>query len=54
MDPLSHQRTVGAIGIVFIATPTIVIPRPHTKAEWTDLNAGPMRPCKPGRRPEPL
>ena len=45
MDSLSHQRTVGAIGIVFTATPTVIIPRSDAKPERTNLNAGPVRIC---------
>src|SRR5262245_34563160 len=43
IDALPDQRTVGAVGIVFIPPPTVVIARPHAEAEGADLNAGAVR-----------
>ena len=37
MDPLPYHRTVGAIGIVFATTPTVIVPRPDAKdAKWAE------------------
>src|SRR5262249_8548283 len=43
MDPLPYHRTVGAIGIVFATTPTVIVPRPDAKSEWANLNACTIR-----------
>src|SRR5262249_30573393 len=43
MDPLPYHRTVGAIGIVFATTPTIIVPRPDAKSERANLNACTIR-----------
>src|SRR5262245_13038956 len=41
-DAFLHERTVGAIGIIFVTAPTIVtVPRPDAEAERADLNARP-------------
>jgi hypothetical protein len=43
MDPLPYHRTVGAIGIVFATTPTVIVPRPDAKSERANLNACTIR-----------
>src|SRR5437773_5193598 len=43
MDSLPYHRTVGAVGIIFATTPTVVIPRPDAKSERANLNACTIR-----------
>src|SRR5215831_5753447 len=43
MDPLPYHRTVGAIGIVFATTQTVIIPGPHAESERANLNACTIR-----------
>src|SRR5207247_5845619 len=43
MDLLPHHRTVGAEGIIFATTPTVIIPRPDAKPKRANLNACTIR-----------
>jgi hypothetical protein len=42
-DALPNQRAVGAIGVIVIATPPVIIARSHAEPERADLNTGAVR-----------